>query len=113
MTAQERIEGLLNKAGQTIDDLPFFYKAEDRKTAKETVRQRMRSGFFVTAKDYQDFVCHQSDVIDRLEWALEKTLARIPKREERLPAEEPGPEEPEEIPFTDADEEPGEAADEA
>ena len=85
MTAQERIEGLLNKAGQTIDDLPFFYKDEARETAKQAVRQRMRSGWFVSRNDYLDFICHLTDVIDRMEWALDKTLQKIPAPKQELP----------------------------
>ena len=82
MTAQERIEGLLNEVGQTIDDLPFFYRNDDRETARQAVRQRMRSGLFVSRNDYLDFICHQSDVIDRMEWALDSLLKRTPKRHE-------------------------------
>lgn len=75
MTADERIERLLNKAGQTIEDCPFFYTKEQRSLAKEAVRKRMRSGLFVTVADYQDYILHLTDVIDRLEWALDKQLA--------------------------------------
>lgn len=80
MTADERIERLLNEAGQTIEDCPFFYTKEQRALAKEAVRKRMRSGLFVTVADYQDYILHLTDVIDRLEWALDKQLHR-PKAE--------------------------------
>ena len=96
MTCDERIEILLNRASQTIGDLPFFYKPEQREVAWQAVRERMRSGWFVSKNDYLDFICHQSDVIDRMEWALEKTLQRAPKEQAELPHEE--------LPFTDGEE---------
>lgn len=80
MTTDERIEQLLNRAHQTLDDLPFFYTHEQRKTAIAATRERMHSGLFVTATDYQDMILHLTDVIDRLEWALENQLTR-PHRE--------------------------------
>lgn len=82
MTADERIERLLNEAGQTIEDCPFFYGKGQRVLAKEAVRKRMRCGLFVTSADYQDYILHLTDVIDRMEWALDKQLHR-PKHEEK------------------------------
>lgn len=81
MTADERIEQLLNRAGQTIDDLPFFYTREQRLAAKEAVRKRMKSGLFISLTDYQDMVLHLTDVIDRLEWALNNQLTRPHKED--------------------------------
>lgn len=82
MTTDERIEELLNKAGQTIMDLPLFYSAEERQQAKAAVRERMSSRLFVSATDYQDMVLHLTDVIDRLEWALSNQLTR-PHKEDK------------------------------
>lgn len=76
MTCDERIEKLLNKAGQTISDLPkpqtasYAYSRSDLRKADTEATEwhgRLNSGAFDTA----DYILHLTDVIDRLEWALD------------------------------------------
>lgn len=72
----ERIEKLLNRFGQTISDLPQSYNGWDygysydaRKLAKET---SYKWGASANKVDHQaDYICHLSDVINRMEAALE------------------------------------------
>lgn len=82
MTADERIEKLLNRFGQTIEDLPkasddfpydYAYSKESKNSARRAalVFAHDRNGFNVLA----DYICHLADVIDRMEAALE-TAAR-------------------------------------
>lgn len=77
MTADERIEKLLNKFGQTIADLP---KAKGSWHAYR--QEHLDSAFFATMRwhgnrclgtimDCEDYICHLCDVIDRMETALE------------------------------------------
>ncbi|MBQ1516279.1 MAG: hypothetical protein IIZ51_10570 [Lachnospiraceae bacterium] len=67
MTADERLEKLLNRAGQTISDLPgrYGYTTEQERAAIEA------------AADFGGddvLILHLSDVIDRMEWALENVI---------------------------------------
>ena len=68
MTADERIEKLLNRFGQTISDLPKLteYSAVTRGCA-------MFAAFRAGAEFPQlsGYLCHLADVIDRMEAALE------------------------------------------
>ena len=80
MTADERIEKLLNRFGQTISDLP---KANDYKYNRKLIRPIISAekcvdkwydpdhsyDFYQYA--YPAYICHLCDVIDRLEIALE------------------------------------------
>lgn len=75
MTSPEKIEELLNRFGQTISNLPecdtllYAYGHDDRKKAKEMSFNWNRQ---ISKVDHQaDFICHQSDVIERLIKALE------------------------------------------
>ena len=82
MTSPEKIEELLNRFGQTISDLPecdtflYAYGHDSRKKAKEMSFNWNRQ---INKVDHQaDFICHQSDVIERLIDALkvaEKTAS--------------------------------------
>lgn len=85
MTCDERIEALLNRAGQTISDLPkgdgkhLIYDKELRKGAD--VAQRAWHGIgegYVDIVDdlymHQDYILHLTDVIDRMEAALDNAL---------------------------------------
>ena len=93
MTADERIEKLLNHFGQTIADLPkpknigngFFtagYNNESRHVAANSVLQylipgavdidQQNKGSMLMA--LEDYICHLADVIDRMEVALETAL---------------------------------------
>ena len=82
MTADERIEKLLNHFGQTIADLPkpteedYAYEEEHRKAAMEAAMKwshvNYSAGSFL-----RDYICHLADVIDRMEIALETALRII------------------------------------
>lgn len=83
MTADERIEGLLNRFGQTISDLPkadgkhHVYEEYHRKSAKKTVREwhKFDAADLIDIVDLLDmhasYICHLCDVIDRMEAAIE------------------------------------------
>ena len=87
MTCDERLEKLLNKAGQTISDLPkpnyycYAYDVnnpENSDLVKATVREfcKLDDDYAVGMgiRAYHDYILHLTDVIDRLEWALDKTV---------------------------------------
>ena len=75
MNADERIEKLLNRFGQTISDLPkpttelYAYESSTRLKASCTARN-WENGKHVYST-YYDYICHLTDVIDRMETALE------------------------------------------
>lgn len=71
MTADERLEELLNKAGQTISDLPTGYDEYAHSLAADRAEQWSKK---ITWRQYTDYILHLTDVIDRLEWALDKTV---------------------------------------
>lgn len=85
MTADERIEGLLNAFGQTIADLP---KARDYSAYgdRDKLLNQMRSAGEAAESwydpespdDYEEaytaYICHLADVIDRMETALETAV---------------------------------------
>lgn len=68
MTCDERIEKLLNKAGQTISDLPssIEYSIEQEEASMEAAAD--------FGAGLEAYILHLTDVIDRLEWALDKTV---------------------------------------
>lgn len=80
MTADERIEKLLNRFGQTISDLP---KANDYKYNRKLIKPIISAekcvddwydpdhsyDFYQYA--YPAYICHLADIIDRMEIALE------------------------------------------
>lgn len=66
MTADERIEALLNRAGQTISDLPEDY--DNEKITDEMCMEAARHGGFIC------FALHLTDIIDRLELVLENVI---------------------------------------
>ena len=79
MTADERIEKLLNRFGQTISDLTqpnegnkCCYSFEDR-LAAEKESCKWHNGW----ADHRDYICHLADVIDRMETALETAALAI------------------------------------
>lgn len=84
MTADERIETLLNRAGQTISDLPkptaekYAYPLYRQIEAKQTVLK-----WFGEEADYaytlkmSEYILHLADIIDRMECALENTLLKL------------------------------------
>lgn len=68
MTCDERLEKLLNKAGQTISDLPTRYDEYAHSLAAEAAETWSSR---ITWRRYTDYILHLTDVIDRLEWALD------------------------------------------
>ena len=94
MTADERIEKLLNRFGQTISDLPNTKDYDWSRSAYDDVHlQSAKKAAYVWMWDeYQDadvipmdeiepplcdYICHLADVIDRLEIALETALTQL------------------------------------
>lgn len=78
MTADERIEKLLNRFGQTISDLPITYHPSHRYSARsaaynwaEKNKPELLEAPFATLPTY---ICHLCDVIDRMEIALETAV---------------------------------------
>lgn len=79
MTADERLEALLNRAGQTISDLPRangigMPYGVDRyepllKASSDFIQFNAPAGFEVF--NIIQYALHLTDVIDRMEWALE------------------------------------------
>ena len=82
MTSNERIEALLNRAGQTISDLPncekgMAYSARDNyvkllEEAEKFVGFKAPAGFEIF--NALQYALHLTDVIDRMETALENVL---------------------------------------
>lgn len=72
MTADERIEKLLNRFGQTIEDLPKRYSATSQASArKEAAKFDLQTRRVVSISPESSYICHLADVIDRMEIALE------------------------------------------
>ena len=80
MTADERLEALLNRAGQTISDLPkcaedgsIEYYTERLESLVKAVRAFDRDSIYRTLLNVQIaiYALHLTDVIDRMETALE------------------------------------------
>lgn len=95
MTADERIEKLLNRFGQTIEDLPNTKDYDWSRSAYDDVHlQSAKKAAYVWMWDeYQDadvipmdeiepplcdYICHLADVIDRMEIALETATRWMP-----------------------------------
>lgn len=76
MTADERIENLLNAFGQTINDLPkaeapmYAYSREHLGSAILAACRWRGNQSLSTSLDCEDYICHLCDVIDRMETAL-------------------------------------------
>lgn len=94
MTPTRHIKNLLGIYGETLDDLPrplidqdeVDIMAYSRKDHEEAVARVGQSWFPISRRiDYSDanviacvdFICHQSDVIDKLVAALEKARREI------------------------------------
>ena len=84
MTADERIERLLNRFGQTISDLP---KPENKKYSygwytsqhiDKAAREWGKKDAYFDWAVVSDYACHLCDVIDRLEIALETAIRIMP-----------------------------------
>ena len=95
MTADERIEKLLNRFGQTIEDLPNTKDYDWSRSAYDDVHlQSAKKAAYVWMWDeYQDadiipideiepplcdYICHLADIIDRMEIALETATRWMP-----------------------------------
>lgn len=89
MTADERIEKLLNHFGQTIADLPkadgmhYVYDYSHRKMAEKTAYKwhKVIGQYFdtiVSVRMINSYICHLADVIDRMEAALETATRWYP-----------------------------------
>lgn len=75
-SADKRIEELMNRAGQTISDLPKAYSYDQMIKAEETVTAYLAKLYpddpiRNEPENYLWFILHLTDIIDRLEWALE------------------------------------------
>ena len=71
-SADKRIEELLNRAGQTISDLPKRYRQEHRNTAFDAADKF--GGSLSMTQDFENYILHLTDIIDRFEWALENQV---------------------------------------
>lgn len=84
MTADERIEKLLNHFGQTIADLPagggvyHAYGLEHRLAAEKAAlawnKKKDHTCTYNAVQMNASYICHLADVIDRMEVALETAL---------------------------------------
>lgn len=79
MTSKEKIEKLLNYYGDTLNDLPspsddrYAYHPTDLNNAYERATEWSFGikNLRVTESSLADFICHQSDIIEKLVKALE------------------------------------------
>ena len=81
MTANERLEVLLNRAGQTISDLPTWGGDMQRlgrakREALTEMGERWTDSQTVSADEMPllEYILRLTDIIDRMEWALENAL---------------------------------------
>ena len=72
MTCDERLEQLLNRCGQTISDLPKQHYAENRSMAFDEALKYFGGNDPWKASD--EYILHLTDIIDRMETALENVL---------------------------------------
>ena len=72
MTPDERLEALLNRAGQTISDLPKRYEQAVRNNAFDAADHF--GGSLSMTQNFEDYILHLTDVIDRMETALENQV---------------------------------------
>lgn len=92
MTADERIEKLLNEFGQTISDLPT---ANDYKLRHDQIPNLIAA--MDTAEAWYDpesnekiaysmmaYICHLVEIIDRMEWALSNAKVRWDDLKQKL-----------------------------
>lgn len=85
MTADERIEKLLNRFGQTIEDLPkpndpnhYTYGWYAKQNLDKAAREWGEKDFYFHWDVIGDYACHLCDVIDRMEIALETATRWMP-----------------------------------
>lgn len=82
MTADERLEALLNRAGQTISDLPTWggdmrRLGRAKREALTEMGERWTDSPTVSADEMPllEYILRLTDIIDRMEWALENALS--------------------------------------
>lgn len=73
-SCDERLEALLNRAGQTISDLPKDYSDEMCMRAYACVQQLRSENKLSSWHECLKYILHLTDVIDRLETALENQV---------------------------------------
>lgn len=94
MTFDERLEALLNRAGQTIEDLPYSYRLDADKArcvsnvaCRWFINEDSPDGVnllnLVSIPLFQ-YILHMTDVIDRMETALENLIGERDYLAERL-----------------------------
>lgn len=75
MTADERLESLLNRAGQTISDLPGDYETAKLRGIADVIHDWRpydpNDGPKAILDAYRKYILHLTDIIDRMETALE------------------------------------------
>lgn len=71
MTCDERLEALLNRAGQTISDLPKDYLDTSCILAFAGVQEWQSENKLSTQHICEKYILHLTDIIDRMETALE------------------------------------------
>lgn len=81
MTANERLEALLNRAGQTISDLPTWggdmrRLGRAKREALTEMGDRWTDSQTISADEMPllEYILKLTDIIDRMEWALDKTI---------------------------------------
>lgn len=101
----KRLEELLNRAGNTISDLPTFKDWERLPNEVKEERRHLLHTYAAESGWHKSdaYVMHLADIIDRLEWALSNALDRLDVYEGLVATlAEYGPEG---ITFTDPEEE--------
>lgn len=85
MTANERLEALLNRAGQTISDLPTWggdmrRLGRAKREALTEMGDRWTDFPTVSADEIPllEYILRLTDIIDRMEWALENAVPLKP-----------------------------------
>lgn len=71
MTCEERIEALLNRAGQTISDLPRDYLDTHCIRACAEAQEWTQRNDFSLLEACEKYILHLTDIIDQMETALE------------------------------------------
>lgn len=79
MTCDERLEKLLNRAGQTINDLPIAFSYDSMINAHESAKSYFTECGYDAPTDTSmeielGYILHPTDVIDRMETALDTIL---------------------------------------
>lgn len=79
MTADERLELLLNRANQTLSELKRNHTARERVPALEAVKayRGLKPKEIACEWDYEEYILHLTDVIDVMETAMENTLGTL------------------------------------